>query len=60
MKEKVTCGSHLKIKKNKQILKEKRKFADTERERNRVRERFFIFYFFSSITSLFDIRKSDR
>ena len=48
VKEKVTCWSHLKIKtKNKQILKEKRKFAEREREREKQSERniFFIFFF---------------
>ena len=45
VKENVTCGSHLKKKQNKQISKEKGKFAERERERNRVRKRFFFFYF---------------
>ena len=49
VKEKVTCGSHLKKKTN--IKREKE--VCRERERN-------IFLFFSSLTSLFDIQKSDR
>ena len=56
VKEKVTCGSHTNKFKNKKI-KQNLRWNSEERERNT--ERYF-FYFFSSLTSLFDIRISDR
>ena len=57
VKEKGICGSHFKKnkkKQNKQISKE----MQAVRVRNRKIKIFFLF--FSSLTSLFDIRKSDR
>ena len=54
VKEKVTCGSHFKIKQN----KNKPKQVGREREKRSVRERFL--FFFSSLASLFDLQKSDR
>ena len=53
VKEKVTCGSHFKIKQN----KNKPKQVGREREKRSVRERFL--FYFSSLASLFDLRKSD-
>ena len=64
VKEKVTCGSHLKIKKktkqNKQISKNKGKFAERVREKQSERKIVFFLFLCSSLTSFFDIRKSDR
>ena len=51
MKEKVICGSH--IKKKTRIREEKKRQAAYGKEN-------LFFYFFSSFTSLFDIRESDR
>ena len=56
VKEKVTYGSHFKIKQN--INKPKQ--VGREREKWSVLERFLFIYFFSSLVTLFDIRKSDR
>ena len=59
MKKNVTYGSHLKIKK-KQTNKYQKRKGSLPREREKQSERKDFFYFFSSLTSLFDIRKSDR
>ena len=56
VKEKVTCGSH--TNKFKKIKQNQRKL-ELRGERKKHKDIFF-FIFFSSLTSLFDIRKSDR
>ena len=46
VKEKGSCGSHLK--------------KQTKKNREKRDKVFFLVYIFSSLTSLFDIRKSDH
>ena len=57
VKEKVTCGSRF-LKKIK--IKNQKRRKRGEREKQRERDKTIFFIYFSSLTSLFDIRKSDR